>query len=65
MTSVVGNTPPQGGGVVRGRLDVDADAKVHGMMEDNAMRTATETREDDNGGVVEMQDNGYGRQVRW
>ena len=28
------------------------------------MRTATETREDDNGGAVEMQDNGDGRQGR-
>ena len=26
-------------------------------MEDNAIRTATETREDDNGGAVEMLDN--------
>ena len=26
-------------------------------MEDNAIRTPTETREDDNGGAVEMQDN--------
>ena len=26
------------------------------------MRNATETREDDNGGAVEMQDNGDGRQ---
>ena len=36
--------------------------KVHGMMEDNEMRTAIETREYDNGGVVDMQDNGDGRQ---
>ena len=34
------------------------------MMEDNEMRTAIETREYDNGGVVDMQDNGDGRQGR-
>ena len=33
-------------------------------MEDNEMRNATETREDDNGGVIEMQENKYGRQVQ-
>ena len=31
-------------------------------MEDNAMRTATETQEDDNGGTLEIWDNGDGRQ---
>ena len=31
-------------------------------MEDNTMKTTTETREDDNGGEVDMQDNGDGRQ---
>ena len=38
------------------------DSEVHGMMEDNAMRIATETQEDDNGGAVEMRDNGNVRQ---
>ena len=33
-------------------------------MEDNGMRTAIEMQEDDNGGAVEMQDNGYGRKGR-
>ena len=36
--------------------------EVHGTMKDNVMRTATDTREYDNGGAVEMQNNGYGRQ---
>ena len=31
-------------------------------MEDNAMRTATETQEDDTGGMLEIWDNGDGRQ---
>ena len=31
-------------------------------MEDHMMSTATEKREDDNGGSVEMRDNGDGRQ---
>ena len=31
-------------------------------MENNAIITATDTREDDNEGAVEMQDNGDGRQ---
>ena len=40
--------------------------KICGMMEDNAMRAATETQEDENGGAVKMYDNGYGRQgFRW
>ena len=39
-------------------------SKVHEMMEYNEMRTAIETRGYDNGGVVEMQDNGDGRQGR-
>ena len=30
-------------------------------MEDNGIRTASETREDNNGGAVEMQDNRDGR----
>ena len=35
-------------------------------MEDNTMKTTTETREDDNGGEVDMRDNGDGRQgQRW
>ena len=36
--------------------------EVHGTMKDNAMRTATETQEDVNGGAVEMRDNGDDRQ---
>ena len=35
--------------------------EVDGKMEDNVMRTATEMQEDNNGGAVEMQDNGDGR----
>ena len=31
-------------------------------MKDNLIRTTTETQEDDNGGAVDMRDNGDGRQ---
>ena len=34
------------------------------MIEDNAMNTATEMQEDDNGGAVEIQNNGDVRQSR-
>ena len=34
-------------------------------MEDNTMRTATETWEDNNVSAMEMQDNGDGRQCQW
>ena len=38
--------------------------EVHGTMEDNAMRNATETWEDNNGVTVYMQDNRDGIQGR-
>ena len=44
------------------RSYTDNDGKVHGKMEDNMMRTATETQEDENGGAVEMRDDGDGIQ---
>ena len=38
--------------------------EVHVTIEDNAIRTATDMGEDNNVGVVEMQDNRDGRQVQ-
>ena len=38
--------------------------KVHGTMKDNAMRTAKDTRQDVNGGAVEMRDIGDGRKFQ-
>ena len=37
-------------------------SEVHRKMEDNMMRTATETPENDNGVMVEMRNNGDGRE---
>ena len=42
-------------------MEENDGGEVRGTMEENAMRTATETREDGKGGAVEMQDNGDGR----
>ena len=47
------------------RRETNNIGEVHRTMEDNAMRTATETWEYDNGGAVEMRDNGDGRQGQW
>ena len=49
-----------------GILEKDNGNEGRSTMEYNAMRTATETRECDNGGTVEMWDIGYGRHGwRW
>ena len=45
-------------------METNNGGEVGWEMEDNLMRTATEIWKDDNGGAVEIQDNGDGRKVR-